>query len=79
MSEAPAGNLTISGSDITNSNVAAFNHVEGDLIQTTIINTYLTNRTGKGERFLDYVRRAGVDPFKEALYGPATARRPAAE
>jgi sulfite reductase (NADPH) hemoprotein beta-component len=55
--------------------------LEDDIVPAidTIINTYLTNRTGKGERFLDYVRRAGVDPFKEALYGPATARRPAAE
>jgi tetratricopeptide (TPR) repeat protein len=42
MSEAPAGDLTISGSNLANSNVAAFNHVEGDLIQTTIINTYLS-------------------------------------
>jgi tetratricopeptide (TPR) repeat protein len=42
MSEAAAGNLTISGSNLSNSNVAAFNHVEGDLIQTTIINTYLS-------------------------------------
>ena len=25
------------------------------------------------------IRRVGVDPFKEALYGPAPARRPAAE
>ena len=58
---------------------AAFS--EDDIVPAidTIINTYLANRTGKGERFLDYVRRVGVDPFKEALYGPATARRPAAE
>ncbi|HJT14239.1 MAG TPA: nitrite/sulfite reductase, partial [Dongiaceae bacterium] len=58
---------------------AAFS--EDDIVPAidTIINTYLANRSGKGERFLDYVRRAGVDPFKEALYGPATARRPAAE
>ena len=45
----------------------------------TIIQTYLANRTGRGERFVDYYRRVGMDPFKEALYGPATARRPAAE
>jgi sulfite reductase (NADPH) hemoprotein beta-component len=45
----------------------------------TIIQTYLDNRVGRGERFVDYYRRVGMDPFKEALYGPATARRPAAE
>jgi sulfite reductase (NADPH) hemoprotein beta-component len=58
---------------------AAFS--EDDIIPAidTIINVYLANRTDRGERFLDYVRRAGMDPFKEALYGPASARRTAAE
>jgi sulfite reductase (NADPH) hemoprotein beta-component len=58
---------------------AAFS--EDDIVPAidTIINVYLANRTDRSERFLDYVRRAGVDPFKEALYGPATARRTAAE
>ncbi|WP_119300957.1 nitrite/sulfite reductase [Dongia deserti] len=58
---------------------AAFS--EDDIVPAidTIINTYLANRTDRSERFLDYVRRAGVDPFKEALYGPAPARRTAAE
>jgi sulfite reductase (NADPH) hemoprotein beta-component len=58
---------------------AAFS--EDDIVPAidTIINVYLANRTDRSERFLDYVRRAGTDPFKEALYGPATARRTAAE
>ncbi len=34
-----------------------------------IIDTYLENRTSKAERFVDYVRRAGLAPFKTALYG----------
>ncbi len=45
----------------------------------TIIETYLGKREGAGERFIDTYRRIGMDPFKEALYGPAQARRPAAE
>ncbi|MEZ5831831.1 MAG: nitrite/sulfite reductase [Dongiaceae bacterium] len=58
---------------------AAFS--EDDIVPAidTIINTYLANRTDRSERFLDYVRRVGTDPFKEALYGPAPARRTAAE
>ncbi|HYF61624.1 MAG TPA: ATP-binding protein, partial [Herpetosiphonaceae bacterium] len=42
MSESPAGSLTISGANLSNSNVAAFNQIAGDLIQTTIVNTYLS-------------------------------------
>jgi len=34
----------------------------------TIVDTYLSIREGS-ERFLDTVRRTGVNPFKEALYG----------
>jgi sulfite reductase (NADPH) hemoprotein beta-component len=34
-----------------------------------IVNTYMANRTSKDERFIDYVRRAGLAPFKQALYG----------
>ncbi len=58
---------------------AAFS--EDDIVPAidTIVETYLANRADKAERFLDYYRRVGMDPFKEALYGPATARRPAAE
>ncbi len=34
----------------------------------TVVDTYLAMRKG-GERFLDTVRRVGVEPFKERLYG----------
>lgn len=58
---------------------AAFS--EDDIVPAidTIVETYLGQRSDKSERFLDFYRRVGVDPFKEALYGPAPARRPAAE
>ena len=58
---------------------AAFS--EDDIVPAidTIVETYLANRTGRDERFLDTYRRIGIDPFKEALYGPVPARRPAAE
>ncbi|HWA49739.1 MAG TPA: nitrite/sulfite reductase [Dongiaceae bacterium] len=58
---------------------AAFS--EDDIVPAidTIIETYLSQRSDKSERFLDFFRRVGVDPFKEALYGPAPARRPVAE
>jgi sulfite reductase (NADPH) hemoprotein beta-component len=35
----------------------------------TILRTYVDNRESPEERFLDYVRRAGFEPFKERLYG----------
>ena len=35
----------------------------------TIVETYLTQRTDRSERFLDTYRRVGPAPFKEALYG----------
>ena len=58
---------------------AAFS--EDDIVPAidTIVETYLSQRSDKSERFLDFVRRVGVDPFKEALYGTVPARRPAAE
>ncbi|HNB26984.1 MAG TPA: nitrite/sulfite reductase [Alphaproteobacteria bacterium] len=58
---------------------AAFS--EDDIVPAidTIVETYLSQRSDRSERFLDFVRRVGVDPFKEALYGSAPARRPAAE
>ena len=58
---------------------AAFS--EDDIVPAvdTIIETYLSQRSDKSERFLDFYRRVGIDPFKEALYGPVPARRPAAE
>jgi sulfite reductase (NADPH) hemoprotein beta-component len=34
-----------------------------------IVDTYMAHRTSKDERFIDYVRRAGLGPFKQALYG----------
>jgi sulfite reductase (NADPH) hemoprotein beta-component len=34
-----------------------------------IVSTYMGNRASKDERFIDYVRRAGLAPFKQALYG----------
>ena len=37
----------------------------------TILQTYLDLRESPDEPFLDYVRRAGFDPFKERLYGHA--------
>jgi sulfite reductase (NADPH) hemoprotein beta-component len=35
-----------------------------------VLQTYLDNRESADERFLDYVRRAGFEPFKARLYGP---------
>ena len=35
----------------------------------TIVDTYLEQRTGDGERFVDTVHRVGLAPFKEKLYG----------
>ncbi|MCA9656211.1 MAG: nitrite/sulfite reductase [Myxococcales bacterium] len=44
-----------------------------DAVQT-VLETYLGGRTGEDERFLDYFRRVGLPPFKEALYGDHQAR-----
>jgi sulfite reductase (NADPH) hemoprotein beta-component len=44
-----------------------------------IVGTYLDQRSGASERFIDTYRRIGIDPFKESLYGNSQARRPAAE
>jgi sulfite reductase (NADPH) hemoprotein beta-component len=38
-----------------------------------IVNTYMANRASRDERFIDYVRRAGLSPFKQALYGNVEA------
>ncbi len=35
-----------------------------------VITTYLTNRRDPRETFLDYLRRVGFQPFKDALYAP---------
>jgi sulfite reductase (NADPH) hemoprotein beta-component len=76
--------VTVGGSsrdDASLGKIVGASFSEDDIVPAidTIINTYLANRTDRSERFLDYVRRVGVDPFKEALYGPAPARRTAAE
>jgi len=42
----------------------------------TVARTYLDQRN-PGERFLDTVRRLGLGPFREAVYGPSGARRAA--
>jgi sulfite reductase (NADPH) hemoprotein beta-component len=34
-----------------------------------LIETYLNRRDSEHERFIDTVRRVGLDPFKEAVYG----------
>ncbi|MDQ2632945.1 MAG: nitrite/sulfite reductase, partial [Pseudomonadota bacterium] len=34
----------------------------------TIVETYLAIRNDAGERFIEAYRRAGPEPFKEALY-----------
>ncbi len=39
----------------------------------TIVSTYLSGRTGTGETFIDYYRRVGAAPFKQALYGDTAA------
>jgi sulfite reductase (NADPH) hemoprotein beta-component len=36
-----------------------------------LINTYLSRRDSEHERFIDTVRRVGLDPFKESVYGNA--------
>jgi len=35
----------------------------------TTLEVYLRGRTNEDERFIDYYRRVGLAPFKEALYG----------
>jgi sulfite reductase (NADPH) hemoprotein beta-component len=35
----------------------------------TVLEVYLAGREGTDERFIDYYRRVGMAPFKEALYG----------
>lgn len=37
-----------------------------------LVETYLDLRTGRDETFLETYRRLGPDPFKQALYGPAS-------
>lgn len=39
-----------------------------------LIECYLGNRDSDAERFIDVVRRVGVEPFKESVYGKADQR-----
>ncbi|MCC1492349.1 nitrite/sulfite reductase [Cognatishimia sp. F0-27] len=43
-----------------------------------LVETYLAQRTGPEEPFIDTYRRVGMAPFKEALYGPEARRSRAA-
>ncbi len=36
-----------------------------------LVGTYVANRDAEDETFLDYYRRVGDEPFKEALYAAA--------
>jgi len=40
-----------------------------------VLNCYLGLRTSPEDRFIDVVRRVGLAPFKEAVYGPPTMRQ----
>ena len=52
----------------------SFSEDEVPAVIETIIDTYLAGRS-EGETFAGYLRRAGVDPLKQAVYGgPSTAR-----
>jgi sulfite reductase (NADPH) hemoprotein beta-component len=39
-----------------------------DVIET-LIEVYLAEREGEEERFIDTVRRIGIEPFKDYVYG----------
>jgi sulfite reductase (NADPH) hemoprotein beta-component len=39
-----------------------------------LIECYLARRDGDAERFIDVVRRVGIEPFKESVYGKADQR-----
>jgi len=45
-----------------------------DVIET-LIQTYLAHRDSEAERFIDVVRRIGIEPFKESVYGNAHQKR----
>jgi sulfite reductase (NADPH) hemoprotein beta-component len=40
-----------------------------------LIQTYLARRDSEAERFIDVVRRIGIEPFKESVYGNAHQKR----
>jgi sulfite reductase (NADPH) hemoprotein beta-component len=43
-----------------------------------VLTCYLNIRLSPEDRFIDVVRRVGLAPFKEAVYGPPTMRQGAA-
>ncbi|MGE0558283.1 MAG: nitrite/sulfite reductase [Burkholderiales bacterium] len=45
-----------------------------DVIET-LVKTYLAERDSEAERFIDVVRRIGITPFKEQVYGNADQKR----
>ncbi|MCA9707223.1 MAG: nitrite/sulfite reductase [Myxococcales bacterium] len=47
----------------------AFSRAEITGAVQTVLEVYLAGREGSEERFIDYYRRVGMEPFKEALYG----------
>ncbi len=47
----------------------AFNRAQIVEAVQTVLEVYLQGREGDDERFIDYYRRVGDKPFKEALYG----------
>jgi sulfite reductase (NADPH) hemoprotein beta-component len=47
----------------------AFNRAQIVGAVETVLEVYLRGREGEDERFIDYYRRVGDGPFKDALYG----------
>jgi sulfite reductase (NADPH) hemoprotein beta-component len=41
-----------------------------------LIDCYLARRDSEVERFIDVVRRIGIEPFKESVYGKADPKSP---
>src|SRR5471032_760866 len=56
----------------------SFAQVEVPGVIEQLIEVYLERREGEEERFIDTVRRVGIEPFKEHVYGnhPGSAARP---
>ncbi len=53
----------------------AFSEIEIVDAVERVVDTYLDLRQGAEETFIDAVRRLGIDPFKEKVYGSAEERR----
>ena len=71
--------LTLGGSSDQNASLGdrtgpGFTFEEAADAVETLLNAYIELRT-EGERFLDTYRRVGMEPFREALYGPARGTR----